>query len=144
MYLVSACEDGDIRLSGGRHYREGRVEVCRNQQWGRVCDDEWDENDAAVVCRQLGLSDEGIQKLMLTFKALSMSFIVSGAEIIDTKQSIPDWYGPSTLSFFALDDVGCNGSESKLLDCLPQHNCGRSDRGTENAGVQCLRKGMEG
>ena len=61
--LVSACEDGDIRLSGGRHYREGRVEVCRNQQWGRVCDDAWDANDAVVVCRQLGLSEEGIIQL---------------------------------------------------------------------------------
>ena len=66
--LVSACEDGDVRLSGGGHYREGRVEVCRNQQWGRVCDDEWDEKDSTVVCRQLGLSEEGILK-MLTFKA---------------------------------------------------------------------------
>ena len=41
---------------------------------------------------------------------------------------------------FALDDVGCNGTESNLLDCLPQHNCGLN-RGAENAGVLCLRKG---
>ena len=66
----------------------------------------------------------------------------SGAEAINM-ESTPDWYGPSTLSFFALDDVGCNGSESNLLDCVPQHNCKFDDRGTENAGVQCLRKGMD-
>ena len=59
MYLVLACRDGDVRLSEGSHYREGRVEVCRNQQWGRVCDDGWDENDSTVVCRQLGFSEEG-------------------------------------------------------------------------------------
>ena len=63
--LVSACKDGDVRLSGGRHYREGRVEVCRNQQWGRVCDDHWDVNDSAVACRQLELSEEGISKLLI-------------------------------------------------------------------------------
>ena len=36
------------------------MEVCRNQKWGRVCDDHWDENESAIVCRQLGLSEEGI------------------------------------------------------------------------------------
>ena len=40
---------------------------------------------------------------------------------------------------FLLDDLGCNGSENNLLDCLPQHNCDASR--DENAGVQCLRKG---
>ena len=73
-----------------------------------------------------------------------MSLIISGAEIIDTKPPTPDWYGPSTLLFFALDDVGCTGSESNLLDCLPQHNCGAGNvKGAENAGVQCLRRGTD-
>ena len=51
-----------------------------------------------------------------------------------------DTVGSNAHPNFALDDVGCNGTESNLLSCLPQHNCGMN-RGAENAGVQCLRKG---
>ena len=47
----------------------------------------------------------------------------------------------STLPF-VLDDLGCNGSESNLLECLPQHNCGLASNMNENAGVRCLRKGI--
>ena len=70
-----------------------------------------------------------------------MSVTISGAKAVTASQRTPDQFGPSELPFF-LDNVGCNGSETNLLDCLPHHNCGAGGPGSENAGVQCLRKGL--
>ena len=50
--------DGEIRLIGGTDATNGRLEVCTGGQWGTVCDDAFDNNDAKVVCRQLGLPTE--------------------------------------------------------------------------------------
>nr|KAG5700997.1 hypothetical protein BaRGS_022708 [Batillaria attramentaria] len=44
-----------IRLVNGSTEYEGRVEVYRGEQWGTVCDEDFDQNDALVVCRMMGL-----------------------------------------------------------------------------------------
>ena len=55
-----ACTPGDVRLVGGTVADEGRVELCQNNAWGTICDDGFDENDANVICRQLGYPDQGV------------------------------------------------------------------------------------
>ena len=94
----------------------GRVEVFYNGQWGTVCDDWWDINDARVVCRQLGYQN--------AVRAIKR-YVHSGSGQI--------W----------LDDVRCRGTERSIFDCTHRgwgiHNCGHS----EDAGVECLKPGKD-
>nr|XP_038028431.1 scavenger receptor cysteine-rich type 1 protein M160-like [Anas platyrhynchos] len=42
-----------VRLVGGGSRCDGRVEVFQHGTWGRVLDEQWDMQEASVVCRQL-------------------------------------------------------------------------------------------
>ncbi|XP_030848001.1 deleted in malignant brain tumors 1 protein-like isoform X9 [Strongylocentrotus purpuratus] len=106
-----STSSGAIRLVDGSSSNEGRVEVNYNGQWGTVCDDLWDDTDAAVVCQILGLGESG-------------SALGSAA------------FGPGSGDII-LDNVQCVGTETDLFSCPSNgplsHNCGHS----EDAGVQC-------
>ena len=80
-----------MRLTGGRGKNEGRVEIFYNTEWGTVCDDNWDLNDANVVCRQLGLGDA-------------------------TEALLEAYFGEGKGNIL-LDEVACSGTETDLTEC---------------------------
>ena len=100
-----------VRLVGGNGVNTGRVEVYHNNTWGTVCDEGWDLNDAAVVCRELGFPG-----------AISPSCCAT--------------FGQGTGTIW-LGRVVCIGSESSLSSCSHPRwgieNCGHGD----DAGVNC-------
>lgn len=81
----------DIRLVGANSTVEGRVEVFHDGEWGTVCDDSFDLNDAHVICRQLKLG-KGVE-------ARSRAKYGQGAGKI------------------LIDDLQCTGTERNVKDC---------------------------
>ncbi|KAJ8347458.1 hypothetical protein AAFF_G00198870 [Aldrovandia affinis] len=102
-------DNNEIRLVNGGSQCSGRVEIYHSGEWGTVCDDIWDMNDAEVVCRQLGCGG-------------ALSAIHN------------DQFGESSGPIW-LEDVGCLGSESSLSQYthpgFESHNSGHD----EDAGV---------
>ena len=60
LFTNAECGNGDVvRIldASGMNSTEGRVELCVGGRWGSICETEWDDDNAKVVCRQLGIVD---------------------------------------------------------------------------------------
>ncbi|XP_046745946.1 uncharacterized protein LOC124403977 isoform X2 [Diprion similis] len=101
----------ELRLSGGSNLLEGRVEVRHHGIWGTVCDDDFSDKAATVICRSLGYEGQA-------------TAIKNGA------------FGPGDGPIW-LDEVFCSGNETQLYRCdhenWGRHNCGHD----EDVGVRC-------
>ncbi|KAM9173293.1 antigen WC1.1-like [Pangshura tecta] len=51
--VICSGRSESLRLLNGESQCDGRVEISIHGVWSRVLDDQWDMNDANVVCRQL-------------------------------------------------------------------------------------------
>ena len=73
MYIYAAlCQSGMIRITsspGTANLSIGRVEVCMNSTWGTICNDFWGNEDASVVCKQLGFSAYG-DNIMILYRCV--------------------------------------------------------------------------
>ncbi|XP_021081515.1 T-cell differentiation antigen CD6 isoform X3 [Mesocricetus auratus] len=107
---VTCAENQAVRLVDGGSRCAGRVEMLEHGEWGTVCDDTWDLEDAHVVCKQL--------RCGWAVQALAGLHFTPGQ-------------GP-----IHRDQVNCSGTETYLWDCtgLPgDRYCGHK----EDAGVVC-------
>ncbi|XP_019858631.1 PREDICTED: deleted in malignant brain tumors 1 protein-like isoform X1 [Amphimedon queenslandica] len=115
------CSNGQVILLPSSNSSEKvykKVGVCFGNSWGYICPEDWDNNDAKVICRQLGLS--------LTW---------TGGKGIDAEyENLNDWLW--------MNEVQCTGNETRLLECgrrrlgTLRSNC--DDGGF--AAVACLRE----
>ena len=97
----------EIRLIGNTSLT-GRVEVFADGQWGTICDNGWDINDAHVICRQLGFPS--------AIKAFSSATHGRGSGQI--------W----------IHSLECTGNESHIYECSHNdYNCDHSG----DASVEC-------
>ncbi|XP_078018005.1 CD5 antigen-like, partial [Epinephelus lanceolatus] len=88
--LSSIISPDSVRLVDGTSLCSGRLEVKSNQRWSSVCEADFDQQDAEVVCRELGCGAPSV---------------LQGA--LYGEVEAPMW----------TKEFQCGGHESALLDC---------------------------
>ncbi|XP_039471065.1 scavenger receptor cysteine-rich type 1 protein M130-like [Oreochromis aureus] len=107
--LNLTCSDS-VRLLNGSSLCSGRLEVKSNQSWSSVCEADFDQQDAEVVCRELGCGPPSV---------------LQGA--LYGEVEAPVWS----------KEFQCGGHESALLDCRSSGSARNSCSPGKAVGLTC-------
>ena len=100
----------------------GRLEIFHDNQFGSLCDDQWDENklnNARVACNQLGYTYVNVA---------DMYQVPLGTD------EHPIW----------LDNVVCDGTETTLSECAANDWNVNDCTHYEDVGISCLKSKLLG
>ncbi|CAM5081825.1 unnamed protein product [Eretmochelys imbricata] len=112
--VVCSGRSEALRLLNGESRCSGRVEISLHGVWGRVLDDQWDMDDASVVCRQLqcGVAEKAYNPPMSERGRgpVGLKSVRCGGN--ETRLTLCDISQPETTQAGIAEDVGviCSGS----------------------------------
>ncbi|XP_053177437.1 scavenger receptor cysteine-rich type 1 protein M130-like [Scomber japonicus] len=109
MVVELTCSDS-VRLVNGTSLCSGRLEVKSEQSWSSVCEADFDQQDAEVVCRELGCGTPSV---------------LQGA--LYGEVEAPMW----------TKEFQCGGNESALLDCRRSDSARRTCSPGKAVGLTC-------
>ncbi|XP_074849058.1 scavenger receptor cysteine-rich type 1 protein M130-like [Carettochelys insculpta] len=150
--VICSGRSESLRLRNGESRCDGRVEISLGGVWSRVLDEQWDMNDASVVCRELqcGVAEKAYNPPKSEQGTVGLRWVQCAGN--ETRLTLCDISMSETAQAgiaedvgvvcqgsgqIWLDDVNCSGNESDLWACPSagwgQHNCEHK----QDAGVLC-------
>ncbi|XP_043919572.1 deleted in malignant brain tumors 1 protein-like [Protopterus annectens] len=107
-----------VRLANGSNHCSGTVQVYINDQWGTICDDHWDMNDADVICRQMSCGNASQATIKSQFGQGNGAVWLSHLDCTGKETSIfqckGDPWAKNTCSHSRDSGVICTVSSSSL------------------------------
>ena len=109
-------------MIGGPLDSAGTVEICVGGVWATVCDSSWDDNDAKVVCRQLGYPVD--TPSACKWHVLSKHYVMSHAVDLGEVWMLLAWLKINFLSVSIADPINITipGMHGNQIWCMQEPN----------------------
>ena len=147
------CNDFDVRLANmslflqdGNLVAAGNIETCLNGSYFSICDTDWDDVEAQLICNSLGYFEPFFRKFMMlghltTHIVANMTNIYHYMLFIIPSPGGVAVLGLIPTSQLYFDNVMCPSNAASVSDCsiVSPPTSPRCVLNPSAAGVQCIQ-----